>query len=94
MLMNVDAMRSADGSHLRISFCGAWPAHADSFAAMRSATMIVVMLVGTDGILRGRIDASTTRSAPEAPHLPPGVDDRRFGIPLRPHRHESMSGCR
>jgi len=54
MLMNVDAMRSADGSHLRISFAALGRLHADSFAAMRSATMIVVTLVGTDGI-SGRI---------------------------------------
>src|ERR1700681_1147943 len=46
-------------------------AHAASFAAMRSATMIVVTLVATDG-MSGRIDASTTRNASTPRTLPQG----------------------
>ncbi len=44
-------------------------APAISFAAMRSATMIVVTFVGTDG-MSGRIDASTTRNASTPRTLP------------------------
>ena len=41
---------------------------------MRSATMIVVTFVATDG-MSGRTDASTTRNAFDVSHLSPSVDD-------------------
>src|SRR5258705_9321550 len=43
--------------------------HSVSLAAMRSATMIVVTFVGTDGI-SGSIEASTTRNASISRTLP------------------------
>ena len=57
--------------------------HADSLAAMRSATMIVVTLVGTDGT-SGRIEASTTRSASMPQTLPQASTTavRSVGAPI------------
>jgi hypothetical protein len=53
----------------RVLRSGGAPAQAESFAAMRSATIIVVTFVATDG-MSGRIDASTTRRASTPRTLP------------------------